>query len=89
MAKVIHKEDIKAALRKQFGTINAFQEANGLRGQAVRDLLRGQSSTAKEAVARVMGVDPDHFVITSSRFPLCGAHSNRRRRSHRLNGGAK
>ncbi len=84
-----HREDIKAELRKRYGTLGAFQEAFGLKGQAVRDLLRGKSNAARAAVANVMGVDPAHLKITTAQVPLCGRHTSARRARHRLNGGAK
>ena len=75
MNTIIHREDVKAAIRKHHGTLEAFQQANGLKGQAVRDFLRGKSSAARSAVAKLLGVDPDHLVVTSERVPDCGTSS--------------
>lgn len=36
----LHKEDIKAALRKDWGTIRAFEVAHGLSRGAVHEVLR-------------------------------------------------
>ena len=53
----IHKEDIKAALRKRHGTVAAFASARGLKAQQVRDWLRGRTSAAvAEQVVRELGV---------------------------------
>jgi len=88
-ATIIHREDVKAILRKRYGSVEAFQEAQGLEGQQVRDLLRGRSAAARVAVAKELGVDPDQLVITSGAVPLCGAHSKRRSNAHRLNEAAQ
>lgn len=38
----MHPEDVKAGLRKRFGTIVAFERAKGLPHQSVTDVLRGR-----------------------------------------------
>ena len=88
-ATQFHREDIKALLRKRYGSVEAFQEACGLDGQQVRDLLRGKSNKARAAVAHELGVDPDQLVITSEEVPVCGKHSNTHAAAHRLSGAAK
>ncbi|MDX1966578.1 MAG: helix-turn-helix domain-containing protein, partial [Planctomycetaceae bacterium] len=40
----IHPEDIKAALRKRFKSVAAFERAHGLPRGSVTDLFRGQTS---------------------------------------------
>jgi lambda repressor-like predicted transcriptional regulator len=40
----MHPEDVKAGLRKRFGTVAAFEEARGLPPKSVNDLLRGRPS---------------------------------------------
>ena len=42
MLKDLHKEDIKASIRKQFRTIRAFEERNGLPRGSVHEVLRGR-----------------------------------------------
>ena len=71
-ATTVHREDVKAILRKRYGSLEAFQVAHGLEGQQVRDLLRGKSKTACAAVAEELGVDPEQLVITSGEVPVCG-----------------
>ena len=85
----IHREDVKAQLRKRYGSLAAFSEARGLLAQQVRDLLRGKSNAAKAAVATELGVDPDQLVITSDSLPICGTHSNAASKAHRLNAVSK
>ena len=46
----MHKEDIKAALRKKFGTIAAFEKARGLPKKSVHDVLRRRPRGWVEAV---------------------------------------
>jgi lambda repressor-like predicted transcriptional regulator len=38
----MHPEDIKAGLRKRFGTIVSFERAKGLPDKSVNDVLRGR-----------------------------------------------
>lgn len=40
----MHPEDIKAELRKRFGTVFAFEDAANLPRKSVSDFLRGRSS---------------------------------------------
>jgi lambda repressor-like predicted transcriptional regulator len=41
-ASTWHPEDIKAALRKQHGSVFAFEDAHGLPRKSVSDFLRGR-----------------------------------------------
>ena len=73
MAKTkMHKEDVKAELRKRFGSLDRAQEALGLKGQQLRDLLRGKSSAAHEAVARELAplkLDAARFKTAVTELP--------------------
>lgn len=60
----IHPEVVKAAIRMKCGSLRAFAEQSGLKEQAVRDLLRGTSNTAKKAAAELLGVDADQLTIS-------------------------
>jgi len=40
----IHPEDVKALIRKRFGSLQAFERARGLPFRSVSDLLRGKTS---------------------------------------------
>lgn len=44
LADTLHREDIKAILRKRHGTMQAFADACGLKSQAIADFLRGRTS---------------------------------------------
>ncbi|WP_072379843.1 helix-turn-helix domain-containing protein [Novosphingobium sp. NDB2Meth1] len=62
----VHKEDVKAALRKKYGSVEAAQAAMGFAGTQLRDLLRGRTSrNVHAAVAKELGIDPAHLVITT------------------------
>ncbi|MBI0530061.1 hypothetical protein D9602_01660 [Sphingomonas sp. TX0522] len=51
----MHREDVKAAIRKRHGTLRAFQEANGLPANAVSEVLRGRKSRRTEdAIERLV-----------------------------------
>ncbi|MDB5432387.1 MAG: sugar fermentation stimulation protein [Caulobacter sp.] len=41
--KQLHREDIKAALRKQYGSMSAFEEQRGLPTGSAKDVLRGRA----------------------------------------------
>jgi lambda repressor-like predicted transcriptional regulator len=47
----MHPEDVKAGLRKRFGTVRSFERANDLPRHSVTDLLRGRRS---ERVAKAV-----------------------------------
>lgn len=76
---VVHKEDVKAELRKRFGSLDKAQDALGLKGQQLRDFLRGKSSVAHKAVAGALEINPEHLVVTSGIVPESGAQSNEKR----------
>jgi lambda repressor-like predicted transcriptional regulator len=40
----LHPEDIKASIRKKFGTVRDFERANNLPINGVADILRGRTS---------------------------------------------
>jgi lambda repressor-like predicted transcriptional regulator len=61
----MNPEAVKAAIRIKHGSMEAFAATAGLKSQAVRDFLRGQSARAKPAVAELLGVDPDHLVLST------------------------
>lgn len=84
----VHREDVKATIRKRYGTVVAFQVARGLAGQQVRDLLRGKSNAALSVIADELGVDADQLVITSGKLPVCGTTSGKKAGAHRKNAGA-
>jgi lambda repressor-like predicted transcriptional regulator len=53
-----HPEDIKAAIRKQFKSIAAFERDCGLPARSVKDVLKGKS---RPVIARAIA---DHLGLT-------------------------
>lgn len=45
----MHKEDIKAVIRKKFGTLTRFEERRALPHGSTKDVLRGRSIARTEA----------------------------------------
>jgi len=61
----VHKEDIKSALRKQYGSLRRFEMEAHIALDSTKDVLRGRRVTATEkAIARAIG-EPLHVL-----FPL-------------------
>jgi lambda repressor-like predicted transcriptional regulator len=84
----MHPEDIKAALRKKYRTVRAFEEAEGLPQGSVRDVLRGRSAmiTAK-AIAKAL--DKTVKSLFPGRFRYQGRNNTSQKRDlHHLNDGA-
>ncbi len=69
---VVHREDVKAALRKRYGTIEKAQEALGLKGQQLRDYFAGKSASAHAAIAKELNYEPEHLKVVSGIIPKCG-----------------
>lgn len=52
----IHREDMKAGLRKQFGSLLAFERAKGLPEGSAKDVLRGRAVAQTErAISEALG----------------------------------
>lgn len=85
----VHKEDIKAALRKKHGSVSAFEKLRGLPRGSVRDVLRGRAvsrtarAIAKELGSTTEGLFPGRF---KSHFRDNSESGNL---THRLNAGAR
>lgn len=57
MALELHPEDVRAAIRKKFGTLAEFERVNRLPAQSVKDVLRGRTSKRiAKAIASELGV---------------------------------
>lgn len=88
----MHKEDIKAAIRRRYGTVIAFEQAQSLPAGSVKDVLRGRSSARTEGAIAALLKLPMHKV-----FPRrYGAESStkrddsrRMRATHRLTAEAR
>lgn len=88
MSVTLHPERVKAEIRMRCGTLVRFAEANGLNEEQVRDYLRGRSGTARGAVAKLLGVDPDHLVLSRA-VPVRGVDTANEDAAHRLIAEAK
>lgn len=75
---VVHREDVKAALCKRYGTIEKAQKALGFNGAQLRDYFAGKSTTAHDVVARELGFEPAHLKLVSGIVPKCGVEISAR-----------
>lgn len=76
VVQVVHVEDVKAALRKRYGTLEVAQRKMGLKGtQPLRDYLAGKSMAPHAVVARELGYEPEHLRLVSGIVPKCGEQS--------------
>jgi lambda repressor-like predicted transcriptional regulator len=76
----MHPEDVKAAIRKRFGTIAAFERAKSLPEKSVHDLFRGRASArVSKAVEDALSMPAPE--IAESELSDCSANG---RGSHRL-----
>ncbi|MGI8839718.1 MAG: helix-turn-helix domain-containing protein [Caulobacteraceae bacterium] len=80
----MHPENIKAELRKRFGTVKAFEAANGLGVDSVRDVLRGRSAR-KTAEAIANALESPLTALFPGRFAQLEQDTSRKRDAHRLN----
>lgn len=84
-----HPEDIKAALRKKYGTLVAFERAKELPSNSARDVLRGKT-VAKTAVAIADELETSVHVLFPGRFLSLKRDDNTTDGTvHRLNAGAR
>lgn len=89
----MHHEDIKAELRKRYGSVNAFEELAGLGHGLVSAVLRGRSSSrAEAAIAAALNMPIQHLFPRRYSFneanlkPLSNPVA---KRTHRLSAGAR
>lgn len=82
LIRTTHPEDIKAAIRKRFGSVNAFVRMHELPTTGVSDLLRGRTSArVADAIEQVLQEESSESNIVDS--------SNTHPPAHLPNGGAK
>lgn len=62
MLAAIHPEDVKAGLRKRYGTVADFERAKGLPPKSVTEVLRGRAwRRVSDAVeAALQETEPSH-----------------------------
>jgi lambda repressor-like predicted transcriptional regulator len=77
----MHKEDVKAVLRKTFGSVAAFERAHGLATQSVSEVLRGRSS--KRTIDAIERVLREHAGVAES---ITAVDTDAASAFHRLNG---
>ena len=84
----MHPEDIKAALRKRFGSVSAFEDAHDLPRKSVSDVLRGRpNQRVKDTISKVISPDSKNGDMPpQSELSDCIKLG---RAAHRQNSGAK
>ena len=60
MGATFHKEDIKAGLRKRFGSLLKFEKSAGRPAGSVKDVLRGRASAETEEAISAALKEPLH-----------------------------
>jgi lambda repressor-like predicted transcriptional regulator len=81
----IHPEDVKALIRKRFGSLQAFERAKGLPIRSVSDLLRGKMSQRVAAAVDSEIGKAVHESIPGVKVSDNSDNSAAGRRMHRLN----
>lgn len=87
LALGLHREDIKAHLRKRYGSVRAWAHSRNLKPQAVADFMRGRASqhVAHEIEAELQTVDHNGEAPESIKLDNSAASSD----AHGLNAGAR
>jgi lambda repressor-like predicted transcriptional regulator len=81
----LHPEDVKAALKKRFRSVAAFERSQGLPEKSVNDVLRGRAS-ARVAAAIESALNKPMTPNAESEF---SDGSNEPSGAHRLNAEAR
>jgi lambda repressor-like predicted transcriptional regulator len=78
-----HPEDVKAAIRKRFGSLAKFEREHGLPPESVYNLLRGLKSRRVAAVVNaIVLMEASSIALTLNGIP----NNNRKKRiAHRSN----
>lgn len=84
ITKTFHKEDIKGALRKRYGTLIAFEQAHALPHQSVKDVLRGRASAPVERVISDVLAAPLHCLFPERYVAAKAGDSSLKRDNKRL-----
>jgi hypothetical protein len=81
MLDQMHPEDIKAVIRKRYGTVSQFVRAKDLPDNAVSDMFRGRvSRRVRDAVEEVLQENAESIDLDDSKAVPA---------AHRLNAGAR
>jgi len=88
LIETLHKEDIKAAIRKRYRSIAAFERAKNLGKGSVSEILRGGANRrTTKAVERVLREECEGGANTGLHIITCDtAHTST---AHRLNAEAR
>lgn len=62
-AAPLHKEDVKASIRKEHGSVRAFEKTNHLPEGSVKDVLRGRASERTERAISLCTKQPLHLLF--------------------------
>jgi lambda repressor-like predicted transcriptional regulator len=76
MLATMHPEDIKAGLRKRYGTVAAFERAKGLPDKSVNEILRGR--TWKKVTAAVEKALQEPIPLSYPKFRMVTASPGNR-----------
>lgn len=78
-----HPEDVKAAIRKRFKSMDKFEKEHGLFRGAVNDLLRGKVTARTAAVVNAVLVMED--AIAAPKPTVIPVSSRKKPAVHRIN----
>ena len=70
-----HPEDVKAAIRKRFGSLRAFEESRGLAARATSEVFRGRASKrTEEAIEEVLAEEAAESTTADSNHQSSEIH---------------
>lgn len=85
----VHREDIKAVLRKRYRSLREFEIARGIKARSVTDVLRGKPSRpTADAIAEELSVSV-HELFPNRFESVIADCSDVSSSAHRLNRGGK
>jgi lambda repressor-like predicted transcriptional regulator len=83
MATYSHHEDVKAAIRKRWGSMRAFEKAIGIPDLSARDILRGKSRYwIQIKMADALGIHPSELEVFRNQSHNQDSSKPRRPRHH-------
>ncbi len=90
--QTLHREDIKAGIRKKFGSLKAFEAARGLCGGSAKGVLMGKSSSRTVAAIADeldLSVDMIKAAVHGAEISIEADCTSTKVDCHRLNAGLK
>lgn len=71
----MHREDVKAAIRKRHGSQRGFEVAHGLPANAVTEVLRGRKSQrTQDAIERLLAEETEQSINLDDNGSVDAAH---------------